>query len=83
MLVCNYGGRDAGGNIISRPVYISGEPCTKCLGWECNSKWDGLCGNDIKIDKTINQTKTTTENNDLPNDLPFRNRRPTNTGKIY
>lgn len=41
VIVCNYG---EGGNIIGKPVYKRGDPCTACGSETCNSKYPGLCG---------------------------------------
>ena len=39
--VCNYG---EGGNVISRPVYRVGRPCSQCPdATSCSYKYPGLC----------------------------------------
>ena len=39
--VCNYG---EGGNVISRPVYRVGRPCSQCPDTtSCSYKYPGLC----------------------------------------
>lgn len=76
LLVCNYGGRDDGGNTISRPVYISGQPCTSCSGGlKCSRKWQGLCGDDVRIG-TRKQGQE--RSNNILNTLPQREQ-PLNT----
>lgn len=47
LIVCNYG---PGGNMMRKPVYTKGEPCSKCQGGtSCNKKYNALCG-EIKND---------------------------------
>lgn len=42
---CNYA---RAGNIIGKPMYTPGEPCSQCpAGTSCNPKYKGLCGKDV------------------------------------
>lgn len=45
-IYCNYG---PSGNIVTKPVYKRGKPCSNCVKLKCNSKYSGLCG-DVKGD---------------------------------
>merc|ERR1712080_673088 len=41
LYVCNYG---PAGNILTYPVYTTGEPCSECPdGTRCSSQYAGLC----------------------------------------
>lgn len=51
-LVCNYGGKKTGGNLVGSPMYLVGEPCSKCSD-ACSEKRPGLCGES----KTVNAGK--------------------------
>ncbi|RZB40857.1 venom allergen 5-like [Asbolus verrucosus] len=43
-IICNYAGGE-GANMISRPVYLSGESCSRCPpGATCNDRYMNLCG---------------------------------------
>lgn len=54
-LTCNYAGRNSSGNLLTRPMYLTGPPCTKCPGKKCNSIWRGLCGDDVPVNQQIHR----------------------------